>query len=216
MTELRLVHGCPAWCTADHADGEPTHVGKDHEVAVRGLRLLEGQLTMEAGDQLPRLAVSADGLGWLRAEVLELDHAAAHDLIGQLQAFTQRLQNQLNVLAGTPPKKPKKKVKKRPLGPDLQHAPRETRLYLAERDGWQCFYCRAPFDTLKEATSDHYIPRSVWPCNLPANLVLSCEPCNIAKADRLTWSMAAVLLAWAREGGTGEEAEAPIRAVPAA
>lgn len=72
---------------------------------------------------------------------------------------------------------------------------RETRLYLAERDGRQCFYCRAPFDTLKGATIDHYVPKSLWRCNLPTNLVLACSPCNLRKGDRLTGVMAAVLLA---------------------
>ncbi|MVO86650.1 hypothetical protein GPA10_18270 [Streptomyces sp. p1417] len=84
---------------------------------------------------------------------------------------------------------------------------RETRLYLAERDGRHCFYCRTEFDKLKGVSIDHYVPYSVLGCNLPANLVLACQPCNEAKADRLTWSMAAVLLAWATgEGGTAREA----------
>lgn len=78
---------------------------------------------------------------------------------------------------------------------------RETRLYLAERDGRRCFYCRTEFDRLKGVSVDHYVPKSLWPCNLPANLVLACWGCNSRKSDRLTWSMAAVLLAWARKGG---------------
>ncbi|QIJ66489.1 HNH endonuclease [Streptomyces sp. JB150] len=100
------------------------------------------------------------------------------------------------------PKPKRKRKNRRPLPPSLQGSTRETRLYLAERDGWQCFYCRRPFERLDEATTDHYVPRSLWACNLPANLVLACEPCNRAKDDRLTWSMAALLLAWeAGEGG---------------
>ncbi|MBV2357819.1 HNH endonuclease [Streptomyces sp. J2-1] len=97
----------------------------------------------------------------------------------------------------------------------MQHCWPETRLYLAERDGLRCFYCGTGFETSKEATIDHYVPRALWSCNLPANLVLSCEPCNMAKADRLTWSMAAALLAWtAEEGGTSGEANSAQDAVP--
>lgn len=80
---------------------------------------------------------------------------------------------------------------------------REMRLFLAERDGRRCFYCRTEFDRLKGVSIDHYVPKSVWACNLPANLVLACRGCNGRKSDRLTWSMAAVLLAWA-----GREARA--------
>ncbi|NEB14219.1 hypothetical protein G3I32_36250 [Streptomyces coelicoflavus] len=98
--------------------------------------------------------------------------------------------------APEPQQRPNKKDRKR-LAPELQGCSRETSLYLAERDGMQCFYCRRPFDRLAEVTKDHYVPKSLWACNLPANLVLACEPCNVAKGDRLTWSMAAVLLAHA-------------------
>jgi 5-methylcytosine-specific restriction endonuclease McrA len=87
--------------------------------------------------------------------------------------------------------------KRRPVPPKRgRDDRREVRFYLAERDGWQCFYCRAPFSRLAGMTMSHYVPRSLWACNLPANLVLACEPCNQAKADGLTWSMAAVLLAY--------------------
>ncbi|BDD72999.1 HNH endonuclease [Streptomyces violaceoruber] len=92
---------------------------------------------------------------------------------------------------------PTRLVRKHNPGQRARAGWRETRLYLAERDGRRCFYCRSQFDGLKGATIDHYIPKSVWACNLPANLVLACQRCNTRKNNRLTWSMAAVLLAHA-------------------
>ncbi|MFD6822477.1 HNH endonuclease [Streptomyces sp. NPDC060085] len=198
---LRLVYGCPKWCTEDHTvqagvDRE-YHSGEDLEVRLPdGTVLMEAHLVHEAGEKYPQLAVFGPGLDALKADdvmLLGADEAAA--LEADLQRFLRRFQKAANVLQGNRPKRPKKN--KRPLPSSLQHAPRETRLYLAERDGRRCFYCRTPFNDMRTATADHYIPRSLWDCNLPANLVLSCEPCNIAKADHLTWSTAAVLLAWA-------------------
>lgn len=72
---------------------------------------------------------------------------------------------------------------------------RETRLYLAERDGRQCFYCQTPFDGLKGVSIHHYVPKVLWACNLPANLVLACRTCNDQKAAVLPWPLVWLLLA---------------------
>ncbi|MEW2083495.1 HNH endonuclease signature motif containing protein [Streptomyces sp. NPDC005283] len=60
--------------------------------------------------------------------------------------------------------------------------------------GWWCFYCRAPFTETRRPTFDHYIPYSAWKTGRRRNLVLACSACNTAKADRLPWTVAAVLL----------------------
>lgn len=199
--DLRLVCGCPKWCAEDHtvqADEDREH----HTSAVKELRLpdgrlvLEASLTQETGAPVPQLVVSGS-LGPFVDDVQLLDLEAARTFEADLQRFAAHVQRMTNTLRSAVAQQPKAgKPKKRPLPPSLQHAGPEMRLYLAERDGRRCFYCRTPFDGLKEATADHYIPRSLWGCNMPANLVLSCEPCNKGKDDRLTWSMAAVLLAW--------------------
>lgn len=68
------------------------------------------------------------------------------------------------------------------------------RLYLAERDGWHCHYCRKPFQRLRKITMDHYVPYRLWPTYLPANLVLACVPCNTRKADALPVMFALLIL----------------------
>lgn len=198
MNELRLVYGCPKWCTEDHA-GVPLE-DLAHESDAWELRLPDGRLMMDArvslepGETLPRLVVAGQGIDAFMDDVAVLDAEQASQFANALQSFTQRVQHTLRTLEGKPSGTPAGK-KPNP-GQRARAAWRETRLYLAERDGRRCFYCRTEFDKLKGVTIDHYVPKSVWPCNLPANLVLSCPGCNHAKGDRLTWSMAAVLLAW--------------------
>ncbi|AEM87068.1 HNH endonuclease [Streptomyces violaceusniger] len=70
-----------------------------------------------------------------------------------------------------------------------------VRVYVAERDGARCHYCRTPFpEDLVGATLDHYVPYSLWPMSKPRNLVLACAPCNNAKADALPLTLAWLLL----------------------
>ena len=64
---------------------------------------------------------------------------------------------------------------------------------LARRHGQHCAYCRRPFATLTEATLDHVAPRSLWRTWTVTALVLACQSCNHAKADRLALSLALVL-----------------------
>ncbi|ARI54602.1 endonuclease [Streptomyces sp. S8] len=71
---------------------------------------------------------------------------------------------------------------------------RAIRDYVGQRDGWQCHYCRRPFEDVSAVTLDHYIPWSVWPTSKPRNLVLACDPCNQAKADALPVVFASLLL----------------------
>ncbi|MDX2515472.1 HNH endonuclease [Streptomyces stelliscabiei] len=199
MTDLRLVYGCPKWCTEDHT----VQAGEDrehHNGAVRELRLpdgrqvLEASLTREPGEQLPRLVVSGT-VGSFFDEVQLLDDDQAGELEGSLMAFLHYVQHSRRYLRGA-----QQVAKKKPNpGQRSRSAWRETRLYLAERDGRRCFYCHTEFDTLKGVSIDHWVPKSLWPCNMPANLRLACRPCNQAKGDTLPWSMAAVLLAWQRE-----------------
>lgn len=198
--ELNLVQGCPKWCTEDHT----VQAGEDreyHSGETRELRLPDGRVVLdvtlvhEPGEGLPRLAVATGALTALLDEVALVDDEQAAQLESTLMALTQYVQRTRRYLRGaTQPR-----VKRGNPGQRLRAAWRETRLFLAERDGRRCFYCRTEFDRLKGVTIDHYVPASLWACNLPANLVLACGPCNHAKSDRLTWSMAAVLLAWQRE-----------------
>lgn len=202
--DLRLVYGCPKWCTEDHT----IQAGEDrehHNGTVRELRLpdgrvaLEASLTLEPGTPLPQLVVSGSVTSFIDdVQLLGLADAKAFE--AEVQRFASHVSRMTATLRAAEAQQPRpKKPKKHGMPPSLQHASRETRLYLAERDGRHCFYCRTPFDSMRDATTDHYVPKSVWPCNMPANLVLACEPCNRAKDDRLTWSMAALLLAWQRE-----------------
>ncbi|WP_369222453.1 HNH endonuclease [Streptomyces sp. R39] len=214
---LRLMDGCPKWCTEDHAAQAPAdrahHTGIVHELSLPDGRVaVEASLTMESGDSLPQLVVSG-ALASFADDVQLLGLEDAHAFNAGVQRFAAHVQQVTDTLRkGAPqPKAPRFNP-----GQRARSAWRETRLYLAERDGRHCFYCRTAFDTLRDVTIDHYIPKSLWACNLPANLVLSCRTCNLRKNDKLTWSMAAVLLAWAaREGGTAREPETADRPLPA-
>jgi hypothetical protein len=46
----------------------------------------------------------------------------------------------------------------------------------------QCFYCKRAL-CYREATTDHFIPRSKGGANSTANRVLACSDCNTAKRD---------------------------------
>ncbi|MFF9494250.1 HNH endonuclease [Streptomyces flaveolus] len=224
MSALQLVNSCPKWCTEDHTaqaeEDREHHGGRVHELRLPdGRVILEASLTVEPGRAAPQLVV-AGSLESFADDVQLLDADQAQAFAAEVQRFASHVDRMAATVKNDrprpdPPKRPNKRARKR-LGPELQGCSREIRLYLAERDGMQCFYCRRPFDGLAETTKDHYVPKSLWPCNLPANLVLACRTCNLAKGDRLTWSMAAVLLAWAREGGVDGEANTTPAAVPAA
>lgn len=60
---------------------------------------------------------------------------------------------------------------------------RERRYFVYERDGYQCFYCRAPV-TLETATLDHVKLRSQGGSNAQHNLVTCCYACNQARGDQ--------------------------------
>ncbi|MFC8824937.1 HNH endonuclease [Streptomyces sp. NPDC057137] len=193
MTHLHLVHGCPSWCTVDDHSTAPAddrvHLGKTHELRLPDGRLvLDATLSQEPDRTRPSLVVSGS-LDMFGLDVMELDVAEAHALVGQLQSFLHKVQHTLNPLKGKQP--PAKKLNP---GKAARAAWRETRMYLAERDGWQCFYCRSEFDTLRGVSVDHYVPKSLWPCNLPANLVLACAPCNSLKDDALPRIFAALFI----------------------
>ncbi|MGB8940645.1 MAG: HNH endonuclease [Streptomyces sp.] len=80
---------------------------------------------------------------------------------------------------------------------------------LARRHGRRCAYCRRPFASLREATLDHVAPRSLWRTWRATALVLACESCNTAKADRLPLSLALVLVFTIGR----EQSTAPVHAV---
>ena len=46
----------------------------------------------------------------------------------------------------------------------------------------RCFYCKRAL-CYREATTDHFIPRSKGGANSTANRVLACTDCNTAKRD---------------------------------
>ncbi|MFF0429383.1 HNH endonuclease [Streptomyces sp. NPDC004520] len=83
--------------------------------------------------------------------------------------------------------------------PRLNAARRRSRkAQLAVRDGWRCVYCRHRFKDLREATMDHVVPYSLYRTWSANALVLACQPCNHAKADRLFLSLA-LLLVWSTD-----------------
>lgn len=47
-----------------------------------------------------------------------------------------------------------------------------------------CHWCEAPL-TMQTATLDHRIPKAKGGSDARRNLVLSCEPCNVAKGDMM-------------------------------
>ncbi|MEU6339960.1 HNH endonuclease [Streptomyces sp. NPDC046977] len=190
-THLHLVNGCPPWCRTDHTAPRPAeddaHIGETVTLQLPdGREILAAELTLEPGAALPSVAVSLDE--WA-VNVAELDVAQMEAYIGRLQSYTMRLQQMIRPLRGGG-----RKAKSNP-GMQQRQAWKEMRLYLAERDGWQCHYCRTSFDCLKGVSIDHYVPKSVWACNLPANLVLACRDCNERKGDTLPRTFAALLLA---------------------
>jgi 5-methylcytosine-specific restriction endonuclease McrA len=59
---------------------------------------------------------------------------------------------------------------------------RISRRALFARDGWRCVYCGTSGGRM---TLDHVIPRSRGGESVWENVVTSCGPCNLRKADRL-------------------------------
>lgn len=220
--ELTLVNGCPSWCSEDHtaqAEGDRGyHSGPAQELRLPDGRLvLEAFLTLDSDAPAPEVAVCGPGVSLLD-DVQLLGLADATEFEKTVQRFAAGISRMTAAVRVAEAQRPGPRRQCR-AGKMKRAAWRETRLYLAERDGRHCFYCRTEFDKLRDVTIDHYVPKSVWPCNLPANLVLACDACNRAKADRLTWSMTAVLLAWqAREGGAaadGDGAQEDMQGPPA-
>ncbi|MFC9051809.1 HNH endonuclease [Streptomyces anthocyanicus] len=222
LNGLHLAYNCPAWCQSDHSVEVPAddqaHEGKLTEVRMPdGSLVLDVQMVRESDALRPQLVVTGPFQG-IGLDVACLDAEQAENLHMQLMRLAEAVRQTLRPLAGKRPRSGAQRSRENK-GQDKRSGWRETRYYLAERDGRRCFYCRTKFDGMTGATTDHYVPYSLWACNLPANLVLACEPCNQAKADRLTWSMAAVLLSWAtREGGTagdGNGDSGDVQAAPA-
>jgi 5-methylcytosine-specific restriction endonuclease McrA len=60
-----------------------------------------------------------------------------------------------------------------------------SRRALFARDGWRCVYC----GSAGRLTLDHVIPRSRGGDSVWENVVTSCAPCNLRKADRLVEEM---------------------------
>lgn len=58
---------------------------------------------------------------------------------------------------------------------------RISRRALFARDGWRCQYCGSS----GRLTLDHVVPRSRGGDSVWENVVASCAPCNLRKADRL-------------------------------
>ncbi len=56
---------------------------------------------------------------------------------------------------------------------------REFRRYILERDGFICYFCGAPGDTI-----DHMLPRAKGGHTTPDNCVCACNTCNQSKADQ--------------------------------
>jgi 5-methylcytosine-specific restriction endonuclease McrA len=56
-----------------------------------------------------------------------------------------------------------------------------SRRALFARDGWRCVYCGSS----GRLTLDHVVPRSKGGDSVWENVVTSCAPCNLRKADKL-------------------------------
>ncbi len=78
------------------------------------------------------------------------------------------------------------------------HARKITRRAVFARDGFRCQYC----GTSGRLTVDHVVPRSKGGGSSWDNIVTSCAPCNLRKADRLPHEA----------GMVPEDAPAPARA----
>lgn len=61
---------------------------------------------------------------------------------------------------------------------------RRVKARMAEAQGWRCAYCGCTC-TLQEFTFDHVIPQVLGGTNGVYNLVLACEPCNLAKGSNI-------------------------------
>ncbi|MCA0754769.1 HNH endonuclease [Paenibacillus sp. N4] len=56
---------------------------------------------------------------------------------------------------------------------------RDFRRYILERDGYLCYFCGEPGDTI-----DHMLPRAKGGHTTPDNCVCACNACNQSKADQ--------------------------------
>lgn len=63
-----------------------------------------------------------------------------------------------------------------------RRASAELREELRELQRGRCFYCERP---VRDGEVDHFIPWSLYPNDLPPNLVLTDTPCNVQKSDML-------------------------------
>ncbi|MDT0308042.1 HNH endonuclease domain-containing protein [Streptomyces sp. DSM 44917] len=98
---------------------------------------------------------------------------------------------------------------------------RARKAAVAARDGARCAYCRIPFTDLRQATLDHVVPHSLYATWAARHLVLACNGCNQAKADRLPLLLALALLAAVNTGqeamntapGTVNTGQQPVNAV---
>jgi len=58
------------------------------------------------------------------------------------------------------------------------------RLFVLDRDGWQCVYCGAHLEGA-DATADHIIPVEHGGKDEATNLVAACRTCNGRKQDKI-------------------------------
>jgi hypothetical protein len=75
---------------------------------------------------------------------------------------------------------------------------RKLRAALIRRDGNRCAYCRTPFtDPATLSTIDHIAPYCLYRTWRREAVVLACQPCNHAKADRIPLLLALLLARYA-------------------
>ncbi len=89
-----------------------------------------------------------------------------------------------------------------------------SRWLLFDRDGFRCNYCgRSPLNNTEVILiPDHIIPQSLGGQDTMANLITSCEKCNLGKADRISENIDELIeLARRRNSEKGISPSIPIK-----
>lgn len=81
----------------------------------------------------------------------------------------------------------------------LPVAERVSTRHIGRKSKGRCWYCGVSFLDQK-LTRDHLVPKSKGGLSAASNLVLSCEPCNYAKADMSLDAYRTILAARRRVG----------------
>ena len=76
----------------------------------------------------------------------------------------------------------KRQIPLAPVGGRRGRKKREMIEFIAQRDGWGCFYCEEAL-SVETATREHLVPVAHGGSDHVGNIVLGCEPCNKRMGD---------------------------------